>query len=88
MAGAGFKGNQWSVPHGNAPANVSDLGLTRKAIHEARRTRNAEAVSPGIVRRTLDQQLAQGNELTKARVKQVLALSLPQPTLGLRLPLL
>ena len=47
-------------------ATVSDLGLTRKAIHEARQIRNAEAVSPGIVRRTLDRQLAQGKEPTKA----------------------
>jgi hypothetical protein len=35
-------------------AAVTDLGLTRKAIHEARQIRNAEALSPGIVRRTLD----------------------------------
>ena len=54
---------------GERPAPVADLGLTRKAIHEARQIRNAEAVSPGIVRRTLDQQLAQGKEPTKAAMR-------------------
>lgn len=49
VAGSGFKGNQWSVPKGNAPATVSDLGLTRKAIHEARQLRDAEAAVPGII---------------------------------------
>jgi hypothetical protein len=57
-----------SVPVGERPAPVIDLGLIRKAIHEARQIRNAEAVSFGIVRRTLDQQLAQGREPTKAAV--------------------
>ena len=58
-----------SVPAGNtAPATVSDLGLTRQQVHEARQIRNAEAVSPGIVRRTLDEQLAQGKEPTTVAV--------------------
>ena len=29
---------------------ISDLGLTGKAIHEARQLRDAEAAAPGIVR--------------------------------------
>lgn len=29
------------------PATVSDLGLTRKQVHEARQIRNAEAADPG-----------------------------------------
>ena len=57
------------VPDGNMRAAVTDLGLTRKAIHKARQIRNAEAVSPGIVRRTLDQQFAHGKEPTKAAVR-------------------
>lgn len=59
------------VPLGNdvRPATAADLGLTRKQVHEARQIRNAEAVSPGIVRRTLDQQLAEGKEPTKAAVR-------------------
>lgn len=62
-AHGGERGNQHAanVPDGNV-ATVTDLGLTRKQVHEARQIRNAEAVSPGIVRRTLDQQLAEGKE--------------------------
>ena len=48
------------VPDGNAIATVTDLGLTRKQVHEARQIRNAEAVAPGVVRRALDERLAPG----------------------------
>lgn len=37
------------VPQENAIATVSDLGLTRKAIHEARQLRDAEAADPGVI---------------------------------------
>jgi hypothetical protein len=43
-----------AVPDGNSLATVSDLGLTRKAIHEARQLRDAEAAAPGVIRRALD----------------------------------
>lgn len=33
------------------PATVADIGLTRKAIHDARQVRNAEVAEPGIVQR-------------------------------------
>lgn len=46
-----------------------DLSLPRKAIHEARQIRNSEAVSPGIVRHTRDQQLAQGRALSERAVR-------------------
>lgn len=52
------------------PATVTDLGLTRKAIHEARQLRDAEAADPGVIRRTLDTRLAQGKEPTKAAVRK------------------
>lgn len=50
----GERGNQHvaNVPGGNV-ATVADLGLTRKAIHEARQLRDAEAAAPGVIRRTL-----------------------------------
>ncbi|MCJ2125848.1 hypothetical protein [Methylobacterium sp. J-077] len=68
------------VPAGNNDrATVTDLDLTRKQVHEARQIRNAEAVSPGIVRRTLDQQLAQAQEPTKVHVEQMLSLLPPTP---------
>ncbi|SFI85475.1 hypothetical protein [Methylobacterium brachiatum] len=58
-----------AVPDGNSLATVADLGLTRKAIHEARQLRDAEAADPGVIRRTLDARLAEGREPTKAAVR-------------------
>lgn len=52
---------------GERPATVAELGLTRKQVHEARRLRDAEQIAPGIVRRTLDTCLVQGQEPTKPR---------------------
>jgi hypothetical protein len=42
------------VPNENAIATVTDIGLTRKQVHEARRIRDAEKREPGMVRKTLD----------------------------------
>jgi hypothetical protein len=66
----GQEGRPKTVPAGNGfvPAKVADLGLTRKQVHEARRLRDAEAVAPGVVRRTLDERLEWGEEPTKAIV--------------------
>src|ERR1700737_4657328 len=41
------------VPKENKPT-VTDIGLTRKVIHEARQIRDAEKRDPGVVRRTID----------------------------------
>lgn len=41
-------------------ATAADLGLTRRDIHEARQIRDAEVSEPGIVRRVLDERIAQG----------------------------
>lgn len=61
------------VPQENAIATVSDLGLTRKAIHEARQLRDAEAAAPGVIRRTLDARLAEGQEPTKAAIREAVS---------------
>lgn len=61
------------VPEENAIATVADLGLTRKDIHAARQIRDAEHADPGIIRRTLDEQLAAGSEPTKAALKNAVA---------------
>jgi hypothetical protein len=50
--------------------NGSDLGLTRKIIHEAREVRDAEQSDPGIVRRVLDEALDAGEEPTRAKLKR------------------
>lgn len=49
---------------------AADIGLTHKEIHEARQIRNAERDNPGIVRRTLDQRIASGQEPTKTALRE------------------
>lgn len=49
---------------------VADIGLTHKDIHDARQFRDAEAVDPGIIRRTLDAKLSAGEEPTKAALRE------------------
>lgn len=49
---------------------VADIGLSHKDIHDARLIRDAEAADPGIVRRTLDDRLAQGEEPTRAALRR------------------
>lgn len=67
----GNRGNQWTVPGGNgAPASAASLGLSRKHIHDARMIRDAERADPGLVRRTLDERLAQGEEPTRAALRR------------------
>lgn len=48
VAKLGSNQHQEGVPHGNTLVTVSDLGLTRKAIHEARQLRDAEAAACGV----------------------------------------
>ena len=52
------------------PATAADLGLRRDQIHEARQLRDAEVAEPGIVRRTLDERLARGEEPTRSAVRR------------------
>ena len=54
---------------GHTPT-VTDIGLTHKDIHEARKVRDAEVREPGITRRALDAMLAQGREPTKANLRR------------------
>jgi len=46
------------------------LGLRRDQIHEARQIRDAEVADPGIVKRTLNESLAQGEEPTRAALRR------------------
>jgi hypothetical protein len=63
-------GQHVAVPDGNGKATAADLGLTRKAVHEARQIRDAEQADPGIVRRTVDAAVTEGREPTRAEVKR------------------
>lgn len=58
------------VTDGNAKVTVAEIGLTRKDVHDARQIRNAEEAQPGIVKKTLDDALANGEEPTRAKVKR------------------
>lgn len=52
------------------PATSANLGLRRDQIHDARLIRDAEAAEPGLVRRTLDERLARGEEPTRSAVRR------------------
>jgi hypothetical protein len=53
------------------PATAEEIGLTHKQVHEARLVRDAEAADPGIVRRTVEEDLAARKAPTKAKVRGV-----------------
>lgn len=55
----------------NLAPTVADLGLTRKEVHDARQLRDAEAVDPGIIRRTLDDRLEKGEEPTRTALRKM-----------------
>ncbi len=63
---AGPKDGKLGRSDGERLPTAADIGLPRKDIHDARLIRDAEAADPGIVRRTLDEKIASGEEPTKA----------------------
>ncbi|MBN9242450.1 MAG: SAM-dependent methyltransferase [Mesorhizobium sp.] len=70
-AGAEKGGRPKTVPDGNG-FTAEEVGLTRKQVHEARQMRDAIEHDPGIVRRALDQMLAERVEPTRAALKREL----------------
>ena len=50
--------------------SVSDIGLTHKDVHEAREIRDAEIADPGVVKRAVDEAIANREEPTKAQVRR------------------
>jgi hypothetical protein len=57
--------------NGYVPATAADLGLSRKEVHDARLIRDAEEAEPGLVRRTLEEKLARGEEPTRAALRKM-----------------
>lgn len=51
--------------------SAADIGLSRKAIHDARLIRDAEVADPGIVRRTLKEKLERGEEPNRAALRKM-----------------
>lgn len=47
------------------PATAADLGLRRDEIHAARKLRDAEKAEPGIVARTINDMVEQGEDQTR-----------------------
>lgn len=60
-----------SDENGFGVATSTDLGLSRKDIHEARQLRDAEAAEPGVVRQALDERLDAGAEPTRAALRKM-----------------
>jgi hypothetical protein len=70
-------GNPQIVPVRNdLPLTAAEVGLSGKIVHEARRVRDAERENPGVVRKTLDEQLRRGEAPTRADVKRAIR---PEP---------
>ena len=72
-------GKPVNVPGKNIKPTVTDIGLTRKEIHEARQIRDAELADPGIVRRTIDAAVAAGEEPSKAKVRRAAVNAISKP---------
>jgi hypothetical protein len=59
------------VPDGNEVVpSAADAGISRKEIFEARIIRDAEELSPGIVRRSLTEMLIRGDDPTRAQLRR------------------
>lgn len=64
-------GDNQVVPDGNdRKATASDIGITRKQIHDARKLRDAEADNPGKTERALVAMVERGEEPTKAKLRR------------------
>ena len=64
-------GRKFNVGDPNVEITAADLGLRRDEIHDARLIRDAEQADPGIVRRTLDEKLARGEEPTRTALRKM-----------------
>jgi predicted Rdx family selenoprotein len=66
----GVKGQRTDlVPDGNKVPTADDVGLSRKEVHEARKLRDAERRTPGIVERAIAARLAAGLEPSRANLR-------------------
>jgi hypothetical protein len=61
------------IPDQNIPSIADFPGLTSKDIHNARIIRDAEEADPGIIRRILDERIANGEEPSRASVNRAIA---------------
>jgi hypothetical protein len=70
VARLGTNQNDMGLPEQKTrPATVEEIGVTHKQVHEVRLFRDAELAEPGVVRNTVEQAIAKGEEPTKAKVR-------------------
>lgn len=74
------------VPGGNIPPTVTDLGLTRKQVHEARQIRDAEKLDPGSVERVLSGRAEAGDEPARAALRKAVVQVVEHGYRGPRVP--
>jgi protein gp37 len=68
----GKEGRPKTVREGDGfSLTAADIGLTRQQIADARKHLHADKTEPGIVKRTVEDLLAKGEEPTKAKVEKV-----------------
>jgi hypothetical protein len=67
---AGPKYGKLGRSDGERLPTAADIGLSRKDVHDARLIRDAEVADSGVVRRTLDEKLASGEEPTNAALRK------------------
>lgn len=70
---ASHGGERINVPDRNVAPTAADIGLSRKDIHEARQIRDAEEADPGVVKRTIEERLEEGQAPTKADIRRAVA---------------
>lgn len=67
----GNRGNQHVAKVANSDlATISDIGLTKQEVSEARHIRDAEKAEPGIAQRAVNAMLERGEEPTKAKLNR------------------
>jgi hypothetical protein len=76
---AGHGGDKVSnVAKSNVAPTSADIGIRRDEIFESRRLRDAEKLSPGITRETLDKALEEGREPSKALLREAVFAAVEQ----------
>jgi hypothetical protein len=63
------KGRPKNVAGDDIKPTIADFGLTRQAVHEARKLRDAERKTPGIAERAILARVAQGLSPTRANLR-------------------
>jgi len=68
----GNRSGKRTIPNENSTPTVTDIGITSKQIHMARKVRDAEQLEPGVIRKILDEKLAAGGEPMRADINRII----------------